>query len=90
MSAARRLIVCELYPRISADLATVEALARVVLVARRSGLEVRFTGASRELRELIALAGIDQALAVEAGRESEQREEPPGIEEEGELDEPPG
>ena len=67
------------------SLATVEALARLRLAARRTGLDLRLHVFSRELRELIELTGLSEALGVEPGREPEEREQRLGVEEEGEL-----
>jgi hypothetical protein len=67
------------------SLATVEALARLQLAARRKGLDLRLHVVSRELRELIELAGLMQALGVEPRRQPEEREQRVGVEEEGEL-----
>jgi ABC-type transporter Mla MlaB component len=44
------------------DAATVEALARLQLAARRLGREVRLANASAELRELIAFMGLCDVL----------------------------
>ena len=67
------------------SLATVEALARLQLAVRRKGADLRLHVVSRELRELIELAGLTQALRVEPRRQAEQREQRVGVEEEGEL-----
>jgi hypothetical protein len=72
------------------DLAVVDTLARLALAERRRGVELRFCRAPRELRELLVLTGLDGALlAVEPCGEPEEREECVGVEEEGELDDPP-
>ena len=47
---------------LSADLATVDCLARLALLARRRGGRIVVRGASDELRELIELAGLDAVL----------------------------
>jgi anti-anti-sigma regulatory factor len=47
---------------LGADAETVDALARLALFARRCGLEPRLTGVSSELRELIELCGLVDAL----------------------------
>ncbi len=73
---------------LEADAATLDLLARLQLSARRLGIEVRLLDASRELRELVAFAGLKGVLIVEPGREPEEREEPLGVEEEGQLDDP--
>jgi hypothetical protein len=65
--------------------ATVDALLRQYLVARRTGGELRLRCTPRELRELIELAGLTAVLGFEPQREPEEREERPGVEEEGEL-----
>ena len=67
------------------SLATVEALARLQLAARRKGLDLRLHVVSRELRDLIQLAGLTQVLGVEPRRQPEEREQRVGVEEEGEL-----
>jgi hypothetical protein len=71
------------------DLATIEALARLQLAARRLGLELRLREAPEELRELIAFAGLSGVLGVEPSGQPEEREQRLGVEEEGELLEPP-
>ena len=67
------------------SLATVDALARLQLAARRRGLELRLHSPQPELRELIELAGLTAVLGVEPRRKPEQREQSVGVEEEGEL-----
>ncbi len=47
---------------VAADVATVEALARLQLAARRSGRRIRLHHCSEELRALIALMGLDDVL----------------------------
>ena len=81
-------IVLDLSPA-AADVETLDALARLQLAARRAGLELRLRRASPELAELIAFAGLDAVLRVEVRRQPEEREERLGLEEEGELPDPP-
>jgi hypothetical protein len=50
---------------LDADALTLDLLARVALTARRSGFQLRLHGSSLELRELIAFAGLEQALPEE-------------------------
>ena len=89
-----RLVVRDLGWIDAADLATVDALARVALVARRLGRDVRVEGASPELRELLALAGLAGVvpcagdLPLDAVGQPEQREEPGGVEEEDDPADP--
>jgi anti-anti-sigma regulatory factor len=66
------------------DVGTIGALARCQLVARRCGCEIRLVDPLPELVELIELAGLRQVL-----RQAEAREELVGVEEEGQLDDPP-
>jgi hypothetical protein len=72
-----------------ADIGIVDALARLQLVAARSGYRVDVLSAPADVLELIELAGLTDVLGVEAGRQPEQREERLGVEEERELDDPP-
>ena len=69
-----------------ADLGTVDALARLQLAARRSGLELRLRHVSDELLELITFVGLAEALGLEPRGEAEEREQRVGVEEERELD----
>ena len=48
------------------DLVTIDALARLQLVAARAGYEVRLLDVSAELRLLIGLVGLAGVLVVEA------------------------
>ena len=71
------------------SLGTLDLLAHLQLAARRRGCELCLVGASPELRELIAFAGLGAALPVEPGWEPEEREEGVGVEEERDLPDPP-
>ena len=71
------------------DAVTVDALARLQLAARRAGRRLQLRDASDDLRKLIAFAGLDDVLWVEPRREAEEREERLGVEEEGQLGDPP-
>ncbi|MEO8897302.1 MAG: hypothetical protein ABI352_06915 [Candidatus Dormibacter sp.] len=50
--------VCDVDP----DAVTVDALARLQLAAHRHGCQVRLCGASDELRDLVALVGLEDVL----------------------------
>ena len=65
------------------DLGTVDALARLRLAGKRLGFEVRITP-TEKLVELVELAGLREALW-----EPEEREEPLGVEEEGQFGDAP-
>ena len=57
----REVLRCEV-AGVAADAAALDALARLALLARRQGCELRICGASRELRSLIAFAGLAEIL----------------------------
>ncbi len=52
---------------VGAGAVTVDALCRLQLAARRRGCRVRLRRASRELRELVALMGLEGVLLAEGG-----------------------
>jgi hypothetical protein len=61
---------------LAAEAAAVDALARLALVARQLGCPLRVHRASPELRDLVELCGLSDALGVgRDGREAEVREE---------------
>jgi anti-anti-sigma regulatory factor len=86
----RPALVCDLAALTNADLATVEALARLQLGARRLGCQLSVRNAPAELRELLALVGLQEivGLRVETRGQAEEREEPLGVEEEGDPADP--
>lgn len=75
-------LVVDVSEVVDPDVSTVEAMARLRLNARRCGCEARFRHVSDELRELVGLLGLSDALGVEPVGESEEREEVLGVEEE--------
>jgi ABC-type transporter Mla MlaB component len=62
------VVVFDLSAVVHADAATVDALARLHLTARRLGFGVRLRKASPELRELIAFMGLRARLCSESPR----------------------
>lgn len=68
--------------------ATIDHLARLQLAAHRCRCELELSNANADLLELIGFVGLGGVLGVEAGRQAEQREQPCGVEEEGELGDP--
>src|SRR2546429_238246 len=67
---------------LAAELAAVDALARLALVARRLGCPLKVRRASPELRDLVAFCGLSDALGVgRNGRETEERKQPLHIQE---------
>jgi anti-anti-sigma regulatory factor len=67
------VVVCDVSALAGSDLATVDALAGLALVARRLGCRVRLRHASPELRELLALAGLADVVPCAAGSAVEPR-----------------
>jgi hypothetical protein len=86
----RSTIVCDAGAISAPDVGTVDVLARLSLGARRHGFELRLRNASAALLELIAFVGLSDALPLELQGQTEDREQPLGVEEEGELDDPAG
>lgn len=90
-----KVILCDLARLTEADMGTVDALARLALRARRLGCSISLRDPSSELCELVAFAGLGDVLprspgsGVEMVGESEQREEPFGVEEESDAADPP-
>jgi ABC-type transporter Mla MlaB component len=80
--------LCDLGALEGADVETIDLLARLQLAARRQGRTLLFIRASPALRDLIAFCGLEAVLRVEPGREAEQGEDPLGVEEERQLDDP--
>ncbi len=74
------MVACDVAGVDRPDVVTVEALARLQLTARRYGWRLVVAGAGPQLRRLIALLGLTDAL-VESGCQSEQREQAGGVEE---------
>ena len=86
-TASRATIVCDVSTA-ETSFRMVERLARLRLAALRTGRDVQLRDAPRELEELLDLAGLSDVLPVEAGRKAEERKDPLGLEEEGQLDDP--
>jgi STAS domain len=76
---------------LAAEVAAVDALARLALVARRLGCPLKVRRASPELRDLVELCGLTDALGVVGrnGRQPEQREQPVDVEERVDPDDAP-
>jgi ABC-type transporter Mla MlaB component len=80
-------VVCDVDAVAHPDAATVDALARLQLTAKRSGRDFRLRGADGELRALLALAGLRDILppwyesVLDLRSQTEQREQAGGVEE---------
>jgi anti-anti-sigma regulatory factor len=73
----------------ASDAAEVDRIARLHLELRRQGFELLLRNPTSSLRELIGFCGLAGVLGVEPERKAEEREEPGGVEEEGQLRDPP-
>jgi hypothetical protein len=71
-----------------ANLGTANALARAHVNARRLGARLHVVNASPELQELLDFVGLADALLGRAERQPEEGEQPFGVEERGEADDP--
>lgn len=85
-AATTAVVTCDVTALSNPDAASVEALARLQLLASRAGCRVRLLDACIELRDLLELMGLSEVLPcsldLEPGREVEEREPPGGVEEE--------
>ena len=70
------------------ELAFLDVLARLQVVARRYGYELRVVETGEEVRCVIELAGLSAVLALVPKREPEEREQRLDVEEERELGDP--
>jgi anti-anti-sigma regulatory factor len=84
------LVICDLGSLTDADLATIDALARLQLTSRRLGYQMIVRNAPAPLRNLLVLVGLGRIvrLGVELGRQAEEREEALRVQEEGDSADP--
>ncbi|MFD9910738.1 STAS domain-containing protein [Streptomyces sp. NPDC059063] len=80
-------VVCDVRGVTTADLATVDAVARMRLTARRAGTGLRLRGPTPALWALLGLVGLAE-LCVEVEGHPEEREPPFGVEEAVESGDP--
>ena len=89
------VLLCDVARLADVDMATIDALGRIALRARRLGCAVNLRDAPPELLQLLAFAGLSDVLpcdpssGVEVTGQPEQREEPLGVEEERDAADPP-
>ena len=86
MAAGTVILNCA---QLNSSMAAVDHIARLRLCMRRGGYELCLTNVSDELRRVIMLAGLAGCLGVEVQGQPEQREQLRGVEEEGDLADPP-
>jgi ABC-type transporter Mla MlaB component len=83
-----RVVECDVAAVARPDLGTVDALARLALMARRLDRGVTLLRASAELRQLLSLVGLGEIVpcvgwsALEPQWQPEQRKESGGVQEE--------
>ncbi len=88
------MVVCDVGALTDPDIGTVDTLARLQLTARRLRREIALGHASPELRALLGLVGLGgivpcvEELGLQARSETEDREEPLRVEEEGDPADP--
>jgi hypothetical protein len=87
-------VICDA-SALAPDVGSIDTLARLALLARRQGMELRLRKVPSELQELLELCGLGAvvgellALGVEMAGQPEQREERVRLEEERHLRDPP-
>ena len=74
---------------VTADLATVDAMARAYVNAGRLGSRIRYVNASPRLQELLAFVGLDDVLFGRLERKAEEREQTVCVEKRVEPDDLP-
>jgi hypothetical protein len=82
-------VICDVAGVVRPDVVTVEALARLHLLARRRGWRLVVSGAGPALLQLVNLLGLADALS-ESGRQPESGEEAGGVEEVVDRHDPSG
>jgi ABC-type transporter Mla MlaB component len=86
-------VVCDLGGVVRADAAAVDAVCRIRLTARRLGCGLRLSSVPADLRELLELMGLCEALdgssAVDVEGQSEEGEHASRVEEERDPADPP-
>jgi anti-anti-sigma regulatory factor len=85
MTAGTVILNCA---QLDSSVAAVDHIARLRLCMRRGGYQLCLANVSEELRRVIQLAGLEACLGVEVQRQPEEREQPRGVEEEGDLPDP--
>lgn len=89
------VVICDVDALAEPDVVAVDALARLQLIARRLGCHLRLRHACPELQDLLGFVGLRDVLPlcaelpVESRRQAEEREQPLGVEEEGDPADPP-
>ena len=78
LATGARVVVCDLGRVLEPDIATVGALARMQLVARRNGGEVWLRSPSAQLLDLIRLVGLTKVMPLHPGVFARRERRPVG------------
>jgi ABC-type transporter Mla MlaB component len=63
-SCVADVVVCDVCSLTNPDLDTVDAFARLQLIARRHGAQIVLRNAPSDLKELLALTGLDEVVEL--------------------------
>jgi anti-anti-sigma regulatory factor len=86
MSAGTVVLNCA---QLDSSVAAVDHIARLRVCMGRGGYRLCLANVSDELRRVIELAGLAGCLGVQMQGQPEEREQLRGVEEEGDLADPP-
>ena len=92
VASGAQVLVCDASRLVEVDAVALDAIARLQLTARRLGGRICVRHAPVELEELLRFTGLAEicGLRVDLERQTEEREDPRGVEEERKfLDSPP-
>ena len=91
-SSGAEVLVCDASALATSDAVAVDAIARLQLTARRLGSRICIREPPADLCSLLRFTGLAEVcgLRAELERQAEEREQPLRVEEERELDDPPG
>jgi anti-anti-sigma regulatory factor len=82
------MVTCDMGGVSKPDLETLDALCRFHVAVAQMGYVLRLRDTTERLDQLLTLCGLDQSFSVDQGQ-SEEGEEPFGVEEEVEPGDPP-
>jgi ABC-type transporter Mla MlaB component len=90
-ASGAEVLVCDASELARSDAVAVDAIARLQLTARRLGSRVCIRQPPADLCALLRFTGLAEVcgLRAEFERQAEEREQPLGVEEERQLDDPP-
>ena len=95
LDSGATVVICDLVSIDQVDVVTVELVARLQLTASRLGRRVRLRSASQRMIQLLTLMGLHHVVQFEAGSglqpwwQPEEGEQPFGVEEGVDTDDPP-